>query len=110
MSEIQIKYKEWRQTPHGKEVYGKCLDISQQMAERGFNHYSIWLVIGVVRHHRHLESGTDDEGFKVCNNYTPYLSRELMATGMLPDGFFTTKTLKHDVVEFTDEDQGLLSI
>ncbi len=58
------------------------------MAAEGFKHYSMQMIVCVIRHHRHLRSGPGDDGWKVNNNYTSYLAREIMAAKDLPDNFF----------------------
>jgi hypothetical protein len=86
-------YGEWRITKHGKEVFAQALDIALQMRRKGFQHYSIWMIANVIRHHRHLTHGPDD-GFKLNNNRLAYLARELMDDDARLAGFFETRELK----------------
>jgi len=86
-------YNEWRSTAHGREVFAEALDIALQMKRRGFQHYSIWMIANVIRHHRHLKYGPDD-GFKLNNNRLAYLARGLMAHDERLAGFFETRKLR----------------
>lgn len=45
-----------------------------------------------MRFHRHIQYGPDD--FKINNNVTPHLARELMHNGDAPPGFFRLRELK----------------
>lgn len=84
------RYLEWRQTANGEEVFAEAWQIAQTMARRGFKHYSMQMIVYVIRHHRHLKTGPDD-GWKVNNNYTSYLARDVMRSADLPDRFFETR-------------------
>ena len=85
------KYKRWRQTPHGKEVYRLSLAMALKVWYKGIEHYSIDMIVCVVRYHRALESGVDEQGYKVSNNHRAYLARDLMANNAPLKGFFTIR-------------------
>ena len=85
------RYLDWRATSNGEEVYTEACLIALNMASRGFKHYSMQMIVYVIRHHRHLKSGPSDDGWKVNNNYTSYLAREIMTAKDLPENFFETR-------------------
>ena len=46
------------------------------------------LTLEIVRYHRVLKMGVDDHPFRISDHHIPYLSRDLMAKGVVPEGFF----------------------
>ena len=83
------RYRQWRGTTHGQEVFCQIGSVTLDMIRRGFDHYSMQMIVYVVRYHRHLKTGRDEEGWKVNNNFTSYLARDIMKSDdRIPDGFF----------------------
>jgi len=94
------RYIDWRETSNGEEVFTEACLIALSMASRGFKHYSMQGIVYVVRYHRHLKSGPSDDGWKVNNNYTSYLAREIMTAKDLPENFFETREQLEAQVDF----------
>lgn len=91
---LELKYKTWRKTDNGKEVYDKSLSIALSLQSRGWSHYSIRAIIYVIRYNYDLTWGNYGGGFKIDNVFTPYLARELMATSRFKIGFFEIRRIK----------------
>lgn len=85
------RYLQWRESDHGKEVYRRAKKIVKQMIDAGWTHYSAQMIVMTVRHKLNLATGADTDGWKVNNNYTSYLARELMLHPDIPGNFFETR-------------------
>ena len=85
------RYTAWRATPHGYEVFQLCSELAGRLVERGFKHYGCAAIIQTARWHYSIKHGPDAEGYKVNNNYEPYLSREMTERQIVPEGFFRTR-------------------
>lgn len=86
---IAQRYVDWRATPIGQHVYREAVALALEARRRGIAHYGIKAICEVVRWQRTIaEPGHDAEGFKVNNNYTALLAREIMAAHPQLDGFF----------------------
>ena len=103
--EHKDEYAVWRKTLHGSEVYFRFKEEALRMAHRHFDHYSAQGLVYIVRYHHHLKYGPSDN-YKVPNNYTKYLARELINEGILPDGFFARQK-EDEPVETGQGDLGL---
>ena len=82
-----MTYEKWRETEHGKEVFAHALDIALQMVKKNWSHYSIEIIVNVIRHHHHLKNESNDQ-FKINNNHKAGLARELMAHDERLKGLF----------------------
>ena len=89
--EWESRYKTWRETDHGIEVFDKVIELGKKMLARGFQRYSMQLLVCVVRHHQHIKSGKDRYGLSINNNFVSYLSREAMTLGIFPENFFQVR-------------------
>lgn len=98
MTDLEKRYDDWRQTAHGRAVYDAALSMATRLNLRGRKHYSIRAIIYVIRYNYDLNPSRDNDGFKINNVFTPYLARELMATGKLPDRFFETREVKQELI------------
>ncbi len=87
------RYREWRETPHGQEVFSRCLAECLSLKTAGFDHSSIDRITCVVRHDIALANGPDGD-VKVNNSYRPFLARELMAHDSRLENFFEIREQK----------------
>ena len=85
------RYRTWRQTLHGEEVFDAATKITRQIQAKGFKHYSMQAIIYIIRHRRHLRHGPDADDYKINNNFTSYLAREISRELDLPDDFFSVR-------------------
>lgn len=72
------RYAEWRGTPDGIDVYRFIRKRAIAMRNAGWRHYSMKALWEVARFELDLERGPES-GFKLNNDYTALLARELMA-------------------------------
>ena len=98
------RYLKWRETIHGKEVYCKARTITIEMVKSGWTHYSAQMIVMTVRHKMNIVAGPDSYGYKISNNYTSYIARELMWENDIPSDFFETRNR----VTPSRSDQGVL--
>ncbi len=80
------RYLEWRKTANGEAVHQEALALIAKIREKGFTHYSMQTIVCVIRHHRAVKRGPEDE-YKINNNYVSFLARELIVSGAVPEGF-----------------------
>ena len=104
--EHKDEYAAWRKKPHGVEVYAQFRQLAISWTQRRFSHYSAQGLVYEIRYHRRLKHGPDSDDYKIQNNYTKYLAREITNEGILPDGFFARKK-EDDPVETGKEELGL---
>ena len=83
-----LVYEAWRLTDHGHEAFEAVKKLACDIHKLGFKHYSMQTIVCVVRHHRRIKTRDRFSDFKLNNNYSSYLARELMSLGHLPAGFF----------------------
>lgn len=83
-----LVYEQWRRTDHGREIFNAIEVLAYQMRDLGFKHYSIRGLMYIVRYHCDVKAKDEMSDYALNNNYSSYLSRELMSLGKLPAGFF----------------------
>ncbi len=91
---IQEQYEEWRSTPDGELVYGAIRQHALRMVDAGWRHYGLKALWEAARYTRALQVGPDELGFKLCNNHTSRMARELMAECPELAGFFDLRELR----------------
>ena len=67
-------------------VHREALALIAKLRGRGFRHYSMQTIVCVIRYHRAVKRGPQDE-YKINNNYVSFLARELIVAGAVPAGF-----------------------
>ena len=87
-SNWEERYRRWRDTNHGAEVFEELEEAALKMYRMGFKQYSMQMIVYIVRYHRHLKTGKDEAGWKINNNFTSYLAREIAGRGFVPNDFF----------------------
>jgi len=75
-TKLEQKYKDWRETDHGIEVFKMCERFALEAAARN-RRFGIGLIAERVRWESFI-SGRDEEGYKINNNHKPYIARELI--------------------------------
>lgn len=70
------------------QVFDLVLRFAYKQKDKGRKHYSIEIIMNVIRYHVDLE--TVGEQFKLNNNYKAFYSRMAMQY-MLDDKFFSTR-------------------
>jgi len=91
---LDEKYREWRQTPHGRIIYAEALRRALFLQTKGLQHLGVKFILESIRWDRLYHTGIDAEGFKVNNNTSSRLSREIMQEQPLLQDFFETRALK----------------
>ena len=81
-------FNEWRATPAGQEISSQFLKFTKQVKNRGYKTFSAEAVVNHIRWEQSLEHGPDVEGFKINNNWKPYLARWAMMQSQDLQGFF----------------------
>jgi predicted fused transcriptional regulator/phosphomethylpyrimidine kinase len=99
---LLAKYNEWRLTAHGREVYGQAAALTRKLQASGRKHYSIRAIVNYIRFEIDLAHGTDRAGWKVNNNMTPYLARELESNKVCDPGFFEKRKVAEQRYEQAD--------
>jgi hypothetical protein len=74
------------------EVFSLFEQLTFEVIQRGFAHYSSDAILHRIRWHFHIEK--DDLDFKCNNNWTADLSRWFMQTHPEHDGFFEIRIRK----------------
>lgn len=88
----ETEYREWRETGDGKRVFAAARDLARGVKARGFLHFSAKALWERIRFDRTMELGPDAAtGYKLNNNYTALLARELMETFSDLAGLFETR-------------------
>ncbi len=93
-SPLQERYEEWRATPDGQVVYQYIRDAALRLHRRGWRHYGVKALAEAARYEWSLQVGPDVEGFRVNNNWTSRLARDLMANEPALVGFFELRELR----------------
>ena len=81
-------------------VFDLVLKYAYMHKDKGRTHYSIEIIINVIRHHVDLETVGDP--FKINNNYKSFYSRMAMQY-MADDKFFATRDSVADHWNFDEE-------
>lgn len=81
-------------------VFHLVLKYAYMHKDKGRTHYSIEIIINVIRHHVDLETVGDP--FKINNNYKSFYSRMAMKY-MLDDKFFATRDSIADDWNYEEE-------
>jgi hypothetical protein len=97
---LLAKYNEWRLTAHGREVYGQAAALTRALQESGRKHYSIRAIVNYIRFE--IDLAHPGDGWKVNNNMTPYLARELEANKVCDTGFFEKRKVAEQRYEQAD--------
>tara|TARA_R100000005_G_C4965397_1_gene180410 strand:+ start:693 stop:1025 length:333 start_codon:yes stop_codon:yes gene_type:complete len=82
------------------QVFDMVLKYAYKQKDRGRKHYSIEIIMNVIRYHVDLDTVGDP--FKINNNYKAYYSRMAMKY-MLDDKFFETRNSLADNWDFDYE-------
>ena len=91
---MQRRYEEWRATNDGQVVYENVRWRAFRLHERGWRRFGIKALWEAARYDRALEVGPDAEGYKINNNWTSRIARELMEYEPSLVGFFELRELK----------------
>lgn len=82
------------------KVFDMVLKYAYKQKNKGRTHYSIEIILNVIRYHVDLDTVGDQ--FKINNNYKPFYSRMAMQY-MLDDTFFATRGSIADDWNFQEE-------
>jgi hypothetical protein len=85
----QQQYDEWRETPHGEEVYRTAVMVVAELRMNGRLTKSARELVHEMRYRCPDPQGRDKDGYKVSNTMSPYLGDELEDNGIVPVGWFT---------------------
>jgi len=89
----QDRYSAWRVTNHGQEAFAEAEKIAVAAFRGGHRHYSMQMIVYVIRHERKMKYGPDEDGWKMNNNYTSYLAREILQRHPeFPEGFIELRS------------------
>ena len=91
---LQEKYNEWLQSEQGKTIAREVVGRARALRERGFDRYGVKAICESIRFDMSVRSGVDADGYKVNNNYSSRMARDLMAYFPELDGFFETRGLR----------------
>jgi hypothetical protein len=92
-SEIQIGFeRDMRERPF---VYTELVKLAKLAQSRGWKHYGIGSLYEVLRWHRHIEYGPDED-FKLNNNFRSRYARKIMDDNPELRDFFETRKLTSD--------------
>jgi len=91
---LDEQYAAWKQSEHGRAVLAAAHERAIRLRRRGFKHYGIKCIIEAIRYEFSLQLGADEDGFKVNNNYSSRIARDLMASYPELSCFFETRELK----------------
>lgn len=84
----RIAYEQFRDA--NPWILTRLAHLARQVQARGYTHYGIAALVEVVRY-EHAATNDPTSDFKINNNYTPFLARDLMARHPELDGFFNTR-------------------
>lgn len=88
-SHLRFAFNKFEQeNPH---VFDLFRHYAEMVRARGHEHYSARAIFHRMRWHTDVET-TDDEGFKLNNNLTPFFARKLMTTDARFVNFFRNRT------------------
>jgi hypothetical protein len=80
------KFQRWLLTPHGREVYGLFRTFAQKWRAAGHDRCGSDLIINRLRWEVGLKAKY--QGYKISNDYSPMLARQLVHDDPSFDGFF----------------------
>lgn len=89
---IGARYQDWRRTPAGIRIANEAAERALRLRRAGLEHYGIKAIAEAIRFDRAVMVGHDEAGYKLNNNFTALLAREVMET--YPEelaGFFETR-------------------
>lgn len=87
------RYAEWIATPDGQFVHDWVAQRALRMFTNGWRHYSLKALWEAARFARDVQVGPN-AGWKLNNNFTSHLARQLMGEHPELDGFFETRRLR----------------
>jgi hypothetical protein len=77
MTELERRCMEWAETPSGKRAWPMFEQFALEVASTGWR-FGFRLIAERVRYEVRMQwSRRDAEGFKINNNYTPYIARAI---------------------------------
>lgn len=91
---LDEQYQRWKRTENGRAVLNAARERALRLRHRGFRHWGIKCILEAIRYDFALELGTDDDGFKVNNNWASRVARDLMQMHQELVGFFDTRELR----------------
>ena len=91
-NDLDKKYREWRNSKHGENVYLIVVFNAKRLLRSGHKRYSIRGILEYMRF-RCIVEGKDD-GFKINNNRSSRLAREIMDKEPALRGFFRVRELR----------------
>lgn len=91
---IQARFEEWLRTKDGEYVYHWIAVRATKMRRMGWKHYGIKAMWEAARFARDVQVGPDADGYKLNNNFTSRLARQLMADYPELAGFFEVRGLR----------------
>lgn len=94
--ELDEKYLKWRETNNGITIFAEALLKAYKLKEKRITHFGIKSILESIRFDNTIRVGKDENGFKINNNYSSRLAREIMEVGFLPEGFFEVRRLKDE--------------
>jgi hypothetical protein len=101
MEDVKRKWWAWhKQNPHVYELFKR---FTMQAIDRGHKNLSAWLIINRIRWETSIE--TKGEDFKISNDFIAYYSRLFMHQYPQYQGFFRTKPLKSERLNYQERYQ-----
>lgn len=87
------RYAEWIATPDGVFVHDWIANRALRMVDNGWRHYSLKALWEAARFARDVQVGPN-AGWKLNNDFTSHLARQLMDEFPSLAGFFETRRLR----------------
>ncbi len=89
---LDAGYKAWRETANGRIIFQLAYSRALLLRTKGMRRYSIKGILEAIRFDRAADYGSD-EGYRINNNRSSRLARDLMDNDSRLVGFFETRTL-----------------
>ena len=90
------KYREWRGTEHGEEVYEKFRQLALMVKRKGWNNFGARALTERIRWNVMLKNGPDADGFKINNTHSVRLAKEVEMQEPELKGFFRYRNAKEE--------------
>lgn len=91
---LQDRYETWLASPDGQAVYAAVRAAALRLVDRGFRHYGVKALWEAARYDHALRVGPDVDGWKLNNDWTSRMARDLMAEEPRLLGFFELRELR----------------
>jgi len=96
-----MKFNNWINTPHGREVYGLFKRFAAMWKQAGHAKCSASLITNRLRWECAIRASY--QGYKITNDYSPMLARQLVQDDPSYTGFFSFHSDPSDPVAVTRE-------